>query len=227
MQTNTHSGWPYKKTICIVFAASLLQVWHYQWPCPDNLCHHINKARHGEIFCDDGLAQCRTRCHPVPSLCTLQTIYHEICHGKWVQTPKHWCSSSLEATLQKPDVKCGVFYELRTVSTSQIACKSLFQHMWTPMQRHNRRIGTSSINNLCQECGLQGSARHRHTNTSKCGPIPCPHQHPQIWSALLRLTAEVPMRLRPTKHTRKNAGVHPVQNDRLKHSRNKPVDMDT
>ena len=154
---NTHSGRPYHKTISIVFAASLFQVPHYQWPCPDNVCHHFNKARHREIIRDDGLKQCRTRNHPVPSLCTLQTIYHEFCHGEWIQTPKHGSSNSLEATHQLPEIKCGVFYELRTVPTFQIACKRLRQHKWTPMQRHNRRIGTSSINNLCQDCGLQGS----------------------------------------------------------------------
>ena len=43
---------------------------------------------------------------------------------------------------------------------------------------------------------------------------------------VLKFNAEVPMRLRPTKHARKDAGVHPVQNDRLKHSSNMPVDMD-
>ena len=53
------------------------------------------------------------------------------------------------------------------------------------MQRHNRRIGTSSIKTLCEESGLQGSisaesAQHRHTITSKCGPFPCPHQHPHF-----------------------------------------------
>ena len=132
MQMNTHSERPYHNTISIVFAASLLQVRHYQWPYPDNIRNHINKTRHREIIRDDGLSQCRTRRHPVPSLCILQTIYHELCHGEWVQTPKYGCNSSLEATLQKLEIKCGVFFELRTVPTSQVACKSLRQHMWTP-----------------------------------------------------------------------------------------------
>ena len=109
--------------------------------------------------------------------------------------------------------------------------KPLLAHV-DPMQRHNGRIGTSSINNLCQGCGLQGSisaesVQHRHTNTSKCGPLACPQQHPNVWSALLKFNAEVPICLRPTKHARLDAGVHPIQNDRLKHSSNKPVDMGT
>ena len=191
MRRNTHSERPYHKTISFVFAASLLQERHYQWPYPDNVCHHINKARHGKIIRDDGIAQRRTRRHPVPSLCTLRTIYHELRHGERVQTPKHGCSSLLEATLQKPEIKFGVFHELRTVLTSQIASKSLCQNMWTPMQRHNRRVGTGSINNLRQYGSLQSrigaeSAQHRHTNTSKSGPIPCPHQHSKFWSGLLK-----------------------------------------
>ena len=101
-----------------------------------------------------------------------------------------------------------------------------------PMQRHNRCIGTSSIKKFCQDCSLQGSigaqsAQHRHTNTSKSEPFPCQHQHPNFWSALLKFNAAVPIRLQPTKHARKDTGVHPVQNDRLKHNINKPVDMDT
>ena len=96
----------------------------FKWPYPDNVCHHINEARHGEIIREDGLAQCRMRRHPISSLCSLQTIYHELCHGEWVQTPKHGCSSSLEATFQKPEVKYGVFYELLMVPTSQIASKA-------------------------------------------------------------------------------------------------------
>ena len=109
--------------------------------------------------------------------------------------------------------------------------KPLLAHV-DPMQRHNGRIATSSINNPCRKWGLQGSisaesAQHRHTNTSKSGPLPFPHQHPNVWSALLNFYAEVPMRLCPTKHARKDAGVHPIQKDGLKHSSNKPVDMHT
>ena len=84
---NTPSGRPYHKTISIVLAASLLQVRHHQRLYPDNVCHHINKAWHGEIVRDDGLAQCRTTRHPVPSLCTLQTIYHKLCHDNWSRLP--------------------------------------------------------------------------------------------------------------------------------------------
>ena len=121
--------------------------------------------------------------------------------------------------------KSGVFHELRAVPTYQIACKTLCQHMRTPMRRQNRCIGTSSIQNFGQDRSLQGgigaeSAQHRHTNMSKSGPFPCPHHHLNLWAALLKLNAVLAMCLHPTEHTRKDARVQPVQNDRLKHNTN-------
>ena len=79
---------------------------------------------------------------------------------------------------------------------------------------------------------LQGSigaepAQHRNTNTMECAPLPCPHYHPSLWAALLKVKTALSVRLHPTEHTRKDARVHPVQNDRLKHSTNRPMHMDT
>ena len=104
--------------------------------------------------------------------------------------------------------------------------------MRTSMQRNNRCIWTSSIQIFPQNCSLQGSigaesAQYYNTNTTKCGPLPCLHHHPDLWSALFKLNAALSMRLQITEQTRKGARVLPVQNDRLKHSTNKPMHMDT
>ena len=187
---------------------------------------------HGEVICNDGLAQCATRRHPVPNLRTLQTVYHKLRHWERVQAPRHRCSKSLQATLQQPDFKRGVLHELGTIPTSKIVCKSLCQNMRTSMQRHDRFISTSSIQNFGQNSGLQGSfgaesAQRLNTNTVKYGPFPCLHEHPSLWPALLELDAALPMCLHLTEHTKKDAGVHPVQKNRLKHSTNKPMHIDT
>ena len=85
----------------------------------------------------------------------------------------------------QPEIKHGVLHEVGTVSTSQIVCKNLCQNMQTSMQRHNRYIWTSSIQNFGQKCSPQGSigaemAQHRDTNTTKCGTLRCPHHNPNI-----------------------------------------------
>ena len=49
----------------------------------------------------------------------------------------------------------------------------------------------------------------------------------QTSDALFKLDAAMSMRLHPTEQTRKDAGVQPAQNDRLKHSTNSPMNMDT
>ena len=122
--------------------------------------------------------------------------------------------SRVSAPFKQMTTKSVMEVGFRLPNTDAEVC----QHMRTPMQRHNRCIGTSSIKNFCQDCRLQGttgaeSAQHRHKNTSKRGPFPCPHQHPNLSAAFLKFNAAVPMRLYPTKHARKDAGIHPVQDD--------------
>ena len=128
-----------------------------------------------------------------PSLGGLQAIHHKFCHWERVRAPRPKCSSPLQATLHQPDVKCGVLHELGTVTTSQIACKSLNQNMRTSMQRHERCIWTSSSRNFPQKCSLQcsvgtESAQHRNTNTPRCGPLLRPHHYLNIRAALLKIS---------------------------------------
>ena len=139
----------------------------------------------GEVVCNDGLSQCGTRRHTVPSFCALQAVHSEFCHGERATVPKHRHSSPLEATLHQPEINCGVLHEFGTVPISQIASKSLWQNMRTSMQRHNRRIWTSSIQYYLQNDSLQcsigaESAQHRNTNTAKCGSLPRPHHNPTL-----------------------------------------------
>ena len=48
-----------------------------------------------------------------------------------------------------------------------------------------------------------------------------------VMMVFLELDAALPMTLHPTKHTSKYAGVHSIQNDRLKHSTKMPVNTYT
>ena len=144
-QGNTHKERPYHKTISFVLAASFFEVWHNQGPYPNNVRHHINKTRHGQIICDDSLAQSWTRSHPVSIFCSFQPVDNKLSQGERVKALKDRRSSALKATVQQPQIECGVFNELRLIPTTQMACKSLCKHMQTPMKRHHSSIGTSSI----------------------------------------------------------------------------------
>ena len=194
---NTHSGRHYQKTISIIFAASLFQVLRNQWPYPNNFRQHIDYAWYGEVTCNHGLWQRGTRGHPVSNIRALQAVHHNFRQQERVHAPKHRHSSPLEATLHRPEIKCGLFHELGTVPTFHITCKSYCKNMRTSMQRHNRCIRTSSIQKFCQNCGLQGSigaevAQHRNKDTAKCGPLPRPHHHPNPWAALLKFMLHCP-----------------------------------
>ena len=144
-KANAHKKGPYHNTISIVFSASLFEVWHDQGPYPKNVRHHINKARHGQLIGDDGLAQRWTRSHPVSSFWSFQAVHNKFNQREWVEAPKDRRSSALKATFQKPQIKHRVFNQLRLVPTSHIACESLRKHMRTPMKWHHSSIGTSSI----------------------------------------------------------------------------------
>ena len=159
--------------------------------------------------CNNRLSQSGTRRNPVPSLCALQALHHKFRHWERVETLKHRRSSPLE-------IKCGVLHELDTVPTSQIACKSLCQNMRTSMQGHNRCIWTSTIQKCPQNHSLQFSIfaesfRDRNRNTAKCGSLPLPHYHPNLWTALFKFDAALSIRLHPTKHTRNDAGCFPFK----------------
>ena len=52
-KANARKKGPYYKTISFVFSASLFEVWHDQGPYPNNVRHHINKARHGQLIGDE------------------------------------------------------------------------------------------------------------------------------------------------------------------------------
>ena len=121
----------------------------------------------------------------------------------------------MEAMLQQSEIKRGVLHELGSVCTSPLACKSLCPSMRTSMQRINRYVWTSSIQIFDQNRSLQGSigaeaAQHGNTNTTKCGPLPFPHHHPNLSAALLKFNVALSMRFHQPEHTRKDATVHPA-----------------
>ena len=70
------------------------------------------------------------------------------------------------------------------------------------------------------QCSFGGeSAQHRNIDTTKYGPFPRPHHHPNLWAAVFKLNAALSRRLQPTqhtKHTREDAVMQPIQKDRLK-----------
>ena len=89
------------------------------------------------------------------------------------------------------------------------------------------------LQNFGQNCNLQGSigaeaAQHgRQHKHDKMWTSPMSAPSPNFWAELFKVNAALSMRFHPPEHTRKDARVHPVQNDRLKHGTNKPMNMDT
>ena len=219
---------PYHKTISFIFSTSIFEEWHNQGPYSNNVCNHVGQRWHGQTVSYDGLTQSWTRSHPVSSFCSFQTIHNKLSQWERVKAPKDRWSSSLEATLQQAQIECGVFNELFLVPTSQVACESLCKRMRTSMKRHYSSIGPSSIQNFAQNCSLQcwvgtKPVQYGNANTSERGPLPCPYHDPDLRTAFFELDALSPMTPHPTKCASKNAGVHSIQDDRLKHSTNKPV----
>ena len=103
--------------------------------------------------------------------------------------------------------------------------------MRTSVNRHHSNIGASSIQDFDQNSRLQGivgakPVQDGNANTSESRPLPRPNHYPDLTTALLKFDAAPPMTLDPSKDSSKNAGEHPVQDDRLKHNTNKPVNID-
>ena len=124
-KANARKKGPYHKTISFIFSANLFEVWHDQGPYPNNVRHHINKARHGQLIGDDGLAQSWTRSHPVSSFCSFQAVHNKFSQWERVETPKDKRSSALEATLHQPQIKRGVYNYFCLVPTSKIISECL------------------------------------------------------------------------------------------------------